>query len=319
VSRDIDLLVVGDVNPDVVVSDPDPRPVFGQAERTVEAIGLAIGGSSTIAACAAARLGLRVALVGAVGDDALGRLLLEMVAARGVDVSGCRVVDGVATGATVVLAGPDDRAILTAVGAIAELRASDVPAALLARSRHVHVGSYFLQPALAAGLPVLFRAARSGGSTTSLDPNFDPSEAWAGGFADAASACDVILPNATETIALGRDGDVGRAAARLGSDRGGGRIVAVKLGAGGALAVGRDGAVARVDAPRVQAVDTIGAGDAFDAGFLAAYLDGAPLEACLRLAVASGALSTRATGGVDGQPTREEAEALAASIAVAAG
>ena len=309
-SRDLDVLVIGDVNPDIIVSDPDPRPVFGQAERTVDAIRLTIGGSATIAACAAARLGLRVGLVGAVGDDVLGRLMLDLVAARGVDVSACRVVAAVPTGASVILAGGGDRAILTATAAIGELRATDVPAALLERTRHVHVGSYFLQPGLAAGLPALFRAARAAGASTSLDPNHDPALAWDGGFAAAVAETDVLLPNAAEAMALARQDDPVLAARRLGA-----RSVAVKLGADGAVGIGPSGDVVRVAAPVVDVVDAVGAGDAFDAGFIAGWLDGRDLEGCLRLAVASGALSTRAAGGVDGQPTREEAEALARPLA----
>jgi sugar/nucleoside kinase (ribokinase family) len=310
--RDLDLLVVGDVNPDVVVTDADPRPVFGQAERGVEAIRLTIGGSSAIAACAAARLGLRVALVGAVGDDPLGDLTLDAIAARGVDVSACRRIRGRPTGATVVLAGPVDRAILTATGAIVDLSAADVPADLLARARHVHVGSFFLQPTLAAGIPELFRAARAAGATTSLDPNFDPSGRWDGGFAGAASEASLLLPNATEARALAGRADVEGAAAALAAS-GGARTVAVKLGADGALGVGPEEGVSRVPAPAVEVVDTIGAGDAFDAGFLVAWLEGRPVRDCLRLGVACGALSTRAVGGVDGQPTRDEAEALVAA------
>jgi sugar/nucleoside kinase (ribokinase family) len=305
-ARDIDVLVVGDINPDVVVSDPDPRPVFGQSERTVEAVRLTIGGSATIAACAAARLGLRVALVGAVGDDVLGRLVLELVRARGVDVSACRLVAGKPTGASVILAGGGDRATLTATGAIGELHATDVPHGLVARARHVHVGSYFLQPALAAGLSGLFRAARADGTSTSLDPNHDPAGAWDGGFAGVAAETDVLLPNAAEARALAREDDPVVAARRLGA-----RSVAVKLGADGAIGIGPSGEVVHVGAPAVEPVDAIGAGDAFDAGFIAGLLDGRGLEGCLRLAVASGALSTRAVGGVDGQATREEAEALA--------
>src|SRR4051812_4393749 len=270
---DIDLLVVGDVNPDIVVSDADPRPAFGQAEREVESIRLTIGGSSSIVACGAARLGLRVSLVGAVGDDALGRLTLEAIAARGVDVSACRLIAGVDTGATVVLAGGGDRAILTSSGALRELRATDVPPALLAHSRHVHVGSFFLQPGLADGIPALFRAARAAGATTSLDPNFDPAEAWDGGFAAAAREAGVLLPNATEALALAREDDPARAATRLLGDTGA-RTVIVKLGAEGALGAAAGGEVVRVPAPPADPVDTIGAGDAFDAGFLAGWLDG---------------------------------------------
>ena len=309
--RDIDLLVVGEVNPDVVVWDPDPRPVFGQAERFVEGIRLTIGSSSAITACGAARLGLAVSLVGVVGDDALGRYTLEALAGRGVDVSACRVAAGRATGASVILGNGTDRAILTSMGTIADVRASDVPPGLLARARHVHVGSYFLQAGLAAEVPALFRAAHEAGATTSLDPNWDPAGTWDGGFRAAAVEADVLLPNAAECRALAGIEHLEAAARALGSAADGAphRTVAVKSGPDGGLAVGPDGALARAAATAVDAVDTTGAGDSFNAGFLAAWLDGRPLDAALRLAVACGSLSTRAAGGTDGQPTRDEAAA----------
>ena len=315
---DLDLLIVGEVNPDVIVWDADPRPAFGQAERFVEGIRLTIGSSSAITACGAARLGLRVALVGVVGDDALGRYTLDALAAREVDVSGVRVAPGRATGASVILGNGSDRAILTSMGTIADARASDVPPALLARARHVHVGSFFLQPGLAAEVPALFRAAHAGGATTSLDPNWDPSGRWDGGFAAAAAEADVLLPNAAECLALAASDDL-EAAARSLAGSGGhpGRTVAVKCGADGAIAVAPDGSLARCDAIATNAVDTTGAGDAFDAGFLAAWLEGLPLADALRLAVACGSLSTRAPGGTDGQPTRAEAEAAVLGMATA--
>ena len=247
-SRDIDLLVVGEVNPDVVVWDRDPRPVFGQAERFVEGIRLTIGSSSAITACGAARLGLAVSLVGVVGDDALGRFTLDALADRGVDVSACRVAPGRATGASVILGNGTDRAILTAMGTIADVRAADVPAALLARARHVHVGSYFLQPGLAAEVPALFRAARAAGATTSLDPNWDPSGAWDGGFRAAAAEADVLLPNAAECRALAGVEDLEAAALALASvDGAPRRTVAVK---DGSAAGWRSARTARWPAPR---------------------------------------------------------------------
>ncbi|HET7169069.1 MAG TPA: PfkB family carbohydrate kinase, partial [Candidatus Limnocylindrales bacterium] len=147
-SRTFDLLVVGEVNPDVVVTDPDPRPVFGQAERIVEGVRLAIGSSSAITACGAERLGLRVAMVGVVGDDALGRYMLDAMAARGVDVSAVRTDLGRPTGASVVLSDGRDRAILTALGTIGDVTESDVPDRLLSAARHLHIGSWFLQAGL---------------------------------------------------------------------------------------------------------------------------------------------------------------------------
>jgi sugar/nucleoside kinase (ribokinase family) len=196
------------------------------------------------------------------------------------------------------------------MGTIADVRASDVPPALLARARHVHVGSYFLQPGLAAEIPALFRAAHEAGATTSLDPNWDPSGSWDGGFAAAAAETDVLLPNAAECRALAGTDDVEAAARALaGGDGRPRRTVAVKCGADGALAIASDGSVVRSPALATDAIDTTGAGDAFDAGFLATWLEGRPLGDALRLAVACGSLSTRAAGGTDGQPTRDEAEA----------
>ena len=304
--RDLDLLVVGELNADIVVTDPDPVPVFGQAERLVRDVRVTLGSSSAITACGAARLGLRVAMVGVVGDDPLGRFVLEALTARGVDTSGCRVATGRPTGASVILGNGSDRAILTALGTIADTRATDVPDALLDRARHVHVGSLFLQPGLAVDVPELFRAARAGGATTSLDPNWDPSGAWDGGFTGALVESDLVLPNAGEALRLTGAADAESAARTLAGDA---RIAVVKLGADGALAVERGGPVTRAAARPVDAVDTTGAGDSFDAGFLAARLDGRAVDDALAYAVACGSLSTRAPGGTDGQATADEVEA----------
>lgn len=309
VHRDIDLLVVGEINPDVIVTDPDPVPVFGQAERIVESIRLVPGSSSVIAAMGAARLGLRVAMVGVVGDDALGRFMLDAMQARGIDTSACRVAPGLPTGASVILGSASDRAILTATGTIADVRAGDVPPSLLARARHVHIASFFLQPGLAAGVPGLFAQAHAEGATTSLDPNWDPSGRWDGGFAAAAAHADVLLPNAAEARCLAGLDDLEEAARALAAGR---RTVAVKLGPEGAIGLHADGPVIRVAAPAsTTVVDTTGAGDSFDAGFLAAWLAGEGLTEALRFAVACGTLSTRAAGGTDGQATRDEAAVLA--------
>jgi sugar/nucleoside kinase (ribokinase family) len=313
-ARDLDLLVAGEINPDVIVTDPDPRPVFGQHERFVAGIRIAPGSSSVITACGAARLGLRVSMAGVVGDDALGRFMLETMRERGLDVSACRVDPVLPTGASVILGNGTDRAILTSRGTIGELRATDVPHALLARTRHLHVGSWFLQGPARPELAALLRAARQSGLTTSVDPNWDPAGEWDGGFAAVAATVDLVLPNAAEACLLAGLEDPEAAALALadpGTGTGaGGPTVVVKLGAAGALAATPDGTVVHATAPRVDPVDTTGAGDSFNAGFLAAWLEGQPLEACLRFAVACGSLSTLAPGGTDAQPTRAQVEAV---------
>jgi sugar/nucleoside kinase (ribokinase family) len=312
--RAIDLLVVGEVNPDVVVADGDPRPAFGQAERMVDAIRLTIGSSSVITACGAARLGLRVAMVGVVGDDPLGSFMIEAMRSRGIDVDAVVVDSYHPTGASVILSDGRDRAILTAQGTIGAVTAADVPSALLVRARHLHVGSWFLQDGLRPDAAGLFAAARANGLSTSLDPNWDPAGAWDGGLRAVLPLVDVFFPNDTEVRHLTGLDDVSEAAVALASSAGvqNSPLVVVKCGAAGALAANRDGVIARVDAYPVDALDTTGAGDAFDAAFLAVRLDGQSVEAALRAGAFAGAASTTMLGGVDGQVDRATLDAAMA-------
>jgi sugar/nucleoside kinase (ribokinase family) len=302
---ELDLVVLGDVNPDLVLTGEDLTPAFGQVEQLLDSAALTIGGSGAIMACGAARLGLRTAIAGVVGDDLFGRFMTESLTVRGVDVSGIVVVPGVATGLTVILTRPEDRAILTFPGTAATLTAARVPSDLLRRARHVHAASFFLQTALAPELRRIFDEVHSGGGTTSLDPNWDPQEVWAGGLTEALEATDVFLPNAEEAQRISGLADPVPAAGELARSAG---LVAVKLGAEGALAAATDAEVIRVS-PRfdVVPVDTVGAGDSFDAGLLAGLLRGESIARALMLGCACGALSTRAAGGTAAQPTLADA------------
>jgi sugar/nucleoside kinase (ribokinase family) len=307
---DFDLLVVGDANPDLIVRG-DVTPEFGQAEKLVDRADLVIGGSGAIAACGAARLGLRVAFAGVVGDDVFGRFMLDALTERGVDTTGLVVDPSRPTGLSIVLSKGEDRATLSALGAIADLRAEMIDHALLRSSRHVHVSSYFLQTGLAADLPPLFRKAREAGGTTSIDPNWDPAGEWDGGLLSLLSQTDCFLPNSVEARSITGVDDIDVAALTL-AERG--SIVAVKFGQGGGLALWAD-EVVRSESIPADVVDTTGAGDSFDAGFLAGRLAGLPLSRCLQLAVACGSLSTRAPGGTAAQPTMDEAVAALESVA----
>jgi sugar/nucleoside kinase (ribokinase family) len=295
--RDFDVVVLGDCNPDLVLSGDDVVPQFGQVERLVDGAELTIGGSGGIMAAGAARLGLRTALVGVTGDDLFGSFMRDALAQRGVDTEAIVVDASARTGLTVILSRPGDRAILTFPGSIAALSADGAIPELITRARHVHVASYFLQTSLIPGLIKLFQQARHGGTTTSVDPNWDPAEHWDGGLREVLAVTDLFLPNAGDDPA-----DAARALARLGP------MVVVKLGAEGALAASTAGELVRVPSPvGTEPVDTVGAGDSFDAGVLAGLLSGSTIERALALGCACGALSTRAVGGTTAQPTLEEA------------
>ncbi|MEV1023339.1 carbohydrate kinase family protein [Streptomyces sp. NPDC050264] len=304
-----DLLVIGDANPDIVLGPLDAPLAFGQREQLVDTGLLTLGGSAAIMACGAARLGLKVAFAGRVGDDEAGRFVTAALAARGVDTGAVQVDPALSTPLTVVVTrGDGDRTILTAPGTLAATGADDVPEALLRDSRHVHAASYFLLPKLAEALPALFRTAHAGGATTSLDTNDDPAGKWdTGGLEAALAVTDYLLPNAREARALAglpEDAPLDEAARRLALR---GLLVAVKDGADGALL--HDGRAAlRTRGIPAEPLDTVGAGDSFDAGFVAAVLSGRSTADALELASVCGALSTRAYGGTPAQPTWDEAQ-----------
>ena len=299
-----DILVAGEINPDLILSG-NVNPGFGQVEKLVASYILAVGSSSAIFACGAARLGLRVAFIGVCGDDVFGRFMLDEMQKRNVDVSNVIIRPDGQTGLSVILNQDADRAILTHLGLIADLRASNIPDPLLRQTRHLHVASYFLQTKLQPDLPALFQRAHSLGLTTSLDTNYDPSEKWIG-FDELLSATDIFLPNKKEALSITQSDDVESAAKQLANKS---KLVVIKLGADGAALPTKDKTIF-IPAIPVKIVDTIGAGDAFDAGFLYGYLNNWDMEKSLQLAVVCGALSTQASGGTAAQPTLDEALAF---------
>jgi sugar/nucleoside kinase (ribokinase family) len=299
--KPFDVLVAGEINPDLILSG-DVVPAFNQVEKLLNSADLTIGSSSAIFACGAARLGLKVAFIGVCGDDVFGRFILDEMQKRNVDVSNVIIRPDGQTGLSVILNNNADRAILTHLGLIADLQVSDIPDSLLRQTRHLHVASYFLQTKLQPDLPALFQRAYSLGLTTSLDTNYDPSEKWFG-FDELLSATDVFLPNKTEALSLTQANDVESASRQLASRS---KLVAVKLGADGALACTHN-KITHAESISVNVVDTVGAGDTFDAGFMVGFLNNWPLEKSLRLACVCGAMSTQKAGGTEGQPTLDEA------------
>jgi len=298
-----DIIVVGEINADLILKG-DVIPAFGQVEKLLDDATLTIGSSSAIFACGAARLGLKVAFIGKAGEDEFGHFMLREMQGRGIDTSGVVIDPTLKTGLSVIVSRGNDRAILTYLGTIAALRYDEIDMSLLQRARHVHVGSYYLLDGLRADIPKLFKTAHDYGMTTSLDTNYDPSKQWAGNINETLAQTDVFMPNETELLGISGQADLESGLRVLGEHV---PLIAVKQGGDGATAW-RDGQATRQGSIPVQVVDTTGAGDSFDAGFIYGYLNGYSLERMLRLAVVCGALSTRAAGGTAAQATLEEAE-----------
>ncbi len=303
------VLVVGDVNPDIVVRTHEP-PRFDQVEQLVEGIDVTLGGSAGIVACGTARLGLDTTLVAAVGEDAWGRWCTEQLTARGVRTSALRTAPA-ATGATVLLV-PDagaGRAILTSAGAIGQLTGGDVSDALLAEHGHLHLCSVFLVGGLRPELLEVCRRARRAGLRISLDPNYDPSGQW-DIHDELLAAVDLLLVNAVEAGALTGGAKTGKAAQILGERC---DTVVVKDGQCGAL-LAHGGELTRITAPEVTAIDSTGAGDSLAAGVIYGLGAGWTITEAVALGVACGSASVRALGGIAAQPTLAEANALRTPI-----
>jgi ribokinase len=283
------VVVVGDLMVDVVARMSGP---LAPGSDTPAEVGARPGGAGANVAAWLADAGVPVALAARAGDDAAGRGAVDGLRGHGVDVAGVAFDPGRATGTCVVLVTPDgERSMLPDAGANAALCAADLPAGAFAAGAHLHLAGYTLLrdgPPREAALEAL-RRARAAGMTISLDPSSAAPLARFGAarFLELAGHPDLLLPNADEAAALtGAAGPAAAARALTASAR----EVVVTLGGAGALWT--DGRVTlEAPAQAASATDTTGAGDAFTAGFLAAWLDGAPAGAALE---AGNALAARA-------------------------
>jgi sugar/nucleoside kinase (ribokinase family) len=296
-----DVITLGDMCVDLIVTG-DVVPRFGQVEKLVDDYVVEMGGSCCIFACQAAKLGLRVGILGRVGDDGFGRLIVRRLTECGVDTSHVIVDPALKTGLGIALCQGDDRAILTYMGSICALRPEDVTDAFLASARHLHHGSFFLHTGLRPHLPHIFRRARALGLTLSLDPNWDPDERWNSTLAQALPLSDVFMPNDQEALHISGASSLADAVARFHAR--GVPIVTIKRGSDGAGVYAGQEAYECAVSP-ASGGDSVGAGDSFDAGFLAGWLRGLPLDQCLGIACQCGRSVASAIGGLKGQPTWE--------------
>jgi sugar/nucleoside kinase (ribokinase family) len=299
----LDVVAVGELNPDLILGGLSGPPRLGR-EILAERCAFTLGSSTALCTANLAALGLSVGIVGKVGQDAFGDFVVTCLEQRGIDASRVIRDAAVRTGITVSLAYPEDRAMLTFPGAMAQLAAAEVDREYLASARHLHISSLFLQRGLQPGCADLLRQVRARGVTVSLDPGWDPAETWDAGIESLYGLLDVLFVNRVEAVALGRHADWRQAAERLA-----GRVpvLIVKGGPDGACAI-QDGRWEERPGFRVDAVDPTGAGDAFNAGFLFGYCAGWTRATCLTWGNACGAMTVGQAGGSGAFATRADVE-----------
>jgi sugar/nucleoside kinase (ribokinase family) len=178
---------------------------------------------------------------------------------------------------------------------MSEMTASDLDMEYLASARHFHLSSLFLQKALQPDLPRIFRQLKTAGLTLSLDTNDDPEDRWESGLDELLGLVDIFLPNDDEACRITGESDAESALSALARRV---PMVAIKCGKRGAL-VQMGNKKWEVPGQPVTPVDTIGAGDSFNAGFLAAYLRGETPDACAAFGNRTAAVSTLRHGGTE--------------------
>jgi sugar/nucleoside kinase (ribokinase family) len=288
-----DITVAGELNLDLILYGlPSELPT--ERELLADNLTVTLGASSAIMAHNFSALGGKVGFISKIGDDPLGQIAVERLAAGGVDVEKVVRATGRTTGLSVILQRGAQRTILTYPGTMCEMSFDDLDLDYLQTGRHFHCCSIFLQTRLRPRVAELFRRMKEAGLSTSLDTNDDPEDRFAG-VPEILKHVDVFLPNEREACKIAGTENLEDAVRRLAELV---PTVAVKLGARGSIGQrGRE----RAEAPgvKVEPVDAVGAGDSFDAGFVYQYLRGADLQTCLEYGNLAGALSTTQPGGTE--------------------
>jgi sugar/nucleoside kinase (ribokinase family) len=306
----LDIIVVGELNVDLVLTGLPSLPGYREL-RLARDMRFTLGSSSAIFACNAARLGASVGFVGKAGDDEFGDFMLRSLKQAGVDTSRIIRHPGGHTGICVVMSFPEDYAMVSFPGIRETFRLEEVDIDYVKTARHLHMSSFYIQPALRPGIPRLFRQAKEAGLSTSLDPDNDPTGSWNGGMREALGSVDLFLPNEQELMGIAGMKELSTAVEEM---RGVAGTTIVKRGAAGVLIMTHGRTIA---APgfTINPMDTTGAGDSFNAGFVVRFLQGAPLEDCTAWGNACGALSTRALGGTAAFPDYGELQRFLAERA----
>jgi sugar/nucleoside kinase (ribokinase family) len=295
----LDLMCAADLCVDVILRG-NVRPQFNQVEQLIGDYEVELGGSATIFASQWARLAGTVGILGTVGRDLFGGFVHQRLKQIGLSTDRVRDIPNTKTGVGFTLTEPEDRAILTFNGTIDGVGPEDLTDALASACRHWHVASYFLLDRLRPHWAIWLKKLKNAGVTTSLDPNWSPDGRW-DAIWELLPLLDIFLCNENEAKAITGQRHVAAAGEKLAAS---GPIVVIKKGERGATAFrGMQQWETPIsdDISTSPPVDTIGAGDCFDAGFIRAWQVGRPINRCLELASRCGRASLRAPGGFAGQ------------------
>jgi len=298
-------LVIGDLNVDMIVSGAPQLPVLGH-EIPCEDVQTVMGGAASIFACRLAQLGSEVDIFGKIGADINGGIALKNLRSSGVGTSKVKVQKEIKTGITISLTYPKNRALVTYMKGIDNLTESEITPEIFHCYNHLHISSIYILRRLLSSISKVFSEAKKQGLTTSLDTNADPLNNYEC-INEILGHVDIFLPNDKEAKAIAGINSVNLALEKLNEKV---PVVVIKRGEKGA--VGRHkGKTVKVKPFSIKPVDTTGAGDSFDAGFIYYYLHkNKDFKASIEFANALGALSCLYIGGAEKMITEADVQAF---------
>lgn len=305
--KQFDVVVVGELNVDIILNNIDSFPEVGK-EKIAQNMTLVLGSSSAIFASNLSSLGAKVSFIGKVGYDNFALLVNSSLKKAGVDTSSITKSLVSNTGGTIVLNYDEDRAMVTYPGAMNDLKINDIDFDFLAKARHLHFSSYFLQPGIKDDLVQLLKKAKNLGLTTSVDPQWDPAEKWDMDLHSLLPYIDVFFPNMKEFMNLTKSDSLDEAIAKVKSYA---NILVIKDGNNGAYLWKENKILHQNAFVNHNVVDCIGAGDSFNAGFISKFIKRCALEECLEFGAITGAINTTHSGGTGAFEKLENAKKIA--------
>lgn len=295
-----DVVNIADISADLVITGPE-RNSFGQVETLADAYETELGGSGPIFASQYAKLGGRISVLTVIGNDLLGDFVLNRMNQVGIDTSLVHRSERLKTPLGLNISVKGDRSMLTVLGTLLEITPELVEGIDLTEVRHWHIAGYFLLPSLYPMWPDFLRKLKREGITISMDTNWSPEGNWKS-ITEILPLIDIFLPNDQEAMAITDTGDYRAAGMQLSQTI---PMVVIKRGKEGASVFtgGREVSTSVSDhwKGEVKLVDTTGAGDSFDGGFLYEWLREAPVEQCLKTGIRCGTSCVQGTGGLQSQ------------------
>lgn len=300
-----DILSVADLCFDMIVRSP-VQPAFNQVELLADDYMIDLGGSVGIFACQFARLGGNIALLGSTGKDMAGQIILDRLAEAGVDTRLVTVHDKEKTPMGLNISCNGDRAMLTYLGAMNKTTPLLLTGSLPGKTRHWHIGGYFLLENMIPAWPAWLQQLKAAGISISLDTNWDPSGNWEN-VLQLLPFTDVFLPNEAEAKAISGKNDLMDAGRFLAAH---GPLTVIKMGENGAMTFSPSGSQHYPMPPHLTdnlyIADTTGAGDNFDAGFIFSWLSGRAEAECIYNGFRCAVASLQGLGGIEKQIVQNE-------------